>query len=309
MIGYKAFDEDLKCRGFQFKVGKTYSTGFKKSELELCSETVFHFCRELQCIEIESSYMLSKSRICEVIAIGDIISSKGKYGTNKIKILREIPKEEIESFVGNDGVCNIGFRNTGNRNIGCCNRGNRNIGDKNLGDENTGDFNIGNFNKGLHNMGYSNSGCHNKGSYNIGDWNMGDHNTGCWNIGNNNKGYFNTISQKTFMFNKEVKQDINISLMIFPSFLRFKTDVWIPYDEIQENGQEVPKAIKLAGGYVKKLDYKEAFRLAYEEAPKNEHHKLFDLPNFDPLVFKEISGIDATKEYKEYKNQKISKKS
>ena len=34
MIGYKAFDGNLQCRGFQFKVGETYETGALKENKE-----------------------------------------------------------------------------------------------------------------------------------------------------------------------------------------------------------------------------------------------------------------------------------
>ena len=114
MIGYKAFDENLKCRGFQFEVGKTYETGRAKEDLRLCSNTVFHFCRELHRIENVSDYCISKSRVCEVIAEGDVVTDGDKYGTNKLFILREIPSEELNKY---------NSRNSGDRNSGDWNSG------------------------------------------------------------------------------------------------------------------------------------------------------------------------------------------
>ena len=137
MTGYKAFDENLQCRGFQFEVGKTYETGKPKEELKLCSDTVFHFCRELYKIESVSNYTISKSRVCEVIAEGDIVTDGNKYCTNRLTILREIPREELNEYNNR----NSGNRNSGNWNSGNCNSGNCNSGDWNSGDWNSGYFN------------------------------------------------------------------------------------------------------------------------------------------------------------------------
>ena len=128
MIGYKAFDQNLCCRGFQYEVGKTYTKPTKKEELRMCSDNAFHFCRELFAIEKCSNYKLSESRICEVIA-GDIIhdDEKEKYCTNSITILREIVGDErlelINSGNHNSGDWNSGNHNSGNWNSGYCNSG------------------------------------------------------------------------------------------------------------------------------------------------------------------------------------------
>ena len=137
MIGYKAFDENLQCRGFQFEVGKTYETGIAKEDLRLCSNTVFHFCREFHKIENVSDYRISNSRVCEVIANGDVVTDGEKYGTNKLFILREIPSEELNKYNSR----NSGDWNSGNCNSGDCNSGNRNSGNWNSGNCNSGFFN------------------------------------------------------------------------------------------------------------------------------------------------------------------------
>ena len=226
MIGYKAFDENLQCRGFQFEVGKSYDTGKTKEELKLCSNTVFHFCRELQRIENVSNYCISKSRICEVIAEGDVVTDGDKYGTNKLFILREIPHEELNKY----------------------------------------------------------------NSWNSGNWNSGN-----WNSGNWNSGFFNTDSPLVRIFNKET--NISRDDIDFPSFLYFDLTVWVSHDTATDEEKEAHKIdIETCGGFTKAISYKEAFRIAWNKASKEEHKKLLKLPNWDNAIFKEISGIDAEDE-------------
>ena len=104
MIGYKCTDQNGCCRGFQFKVGKTYKKNTPKNELKCCTDKVFHFCRELFAIEKVSDYKLSESRIFEVIA-GDYVKDGDKYGTNCLKIIREIKGVEKQELL-NSGYFN-----------------------------------------------------------------------------------------------------------------------------------------------------------------------------------------------------------
>ena len=285
MIGYKATDKDGCCKGFKFEVGKTYTKNTPKEELECCTDKVFHFCRELFAIEKESDYKLSEGRLFEVIA-GDCVRSGDKYGTNSLTIIREIEGEEKLELI-----------NSGNCNSGNCNSGNYNSGNYNSGDYNSGDYNSANCNSGNYNSGNRNSGDWNSGDWNSGNYNSGNRNSGNWNSGNWNSGFFNSNEPNVRMFNKDTKlkkDDINI-----PSWCYFNLTVWVSHDTATEEDKEVhKKEIETCGGFLKTLEYKEAWKLAYDKTNDKEKIQLFNLPNFDADIFEEISGIDVRADYK-----------
>ena len=274
MIGYKATDKNGCCRGFKFEVGKTYKKDTPKEELQCCTDKGFHYCRELFAIEKESNYKLSESRIFEVIA-GEYVRSGDKYCTNSITIVREIEGEEKKELL-NTGYCNSGNWNSGNWNSGNCNSGNRNSGNWNSGNWNSGNWNSGNRNSG---------NC----------------NTGNWNLGNWNSGYFNTNEPLIRIFNKATKtKRENIK---FPKFLYFNLTLWVSHDTAtNEEKIKHKKEIEISGGFLKTLEYKEAFRRAWDKASNDEHKQLLALPNWNNDIFKEISGIDAETEIAKEEN-------
>ena len=150
-------------------------------------------------------------------------------------------------------------------------------------------------NSGSWNSGDFNSGSWNSGDCNSGDCNSGDCNSGSWNSGSWNSGFFNSDEPNIRMFNKDTnlkRGDINI-----PSWCRFSLTVWMSHDTATEEEKEKHKReIETCGGYLKTLDYKEAWKLAWSKASKEEHKQLLKLPNWNNKVFIEITGIDAESE-------------
>lgn len=126
-------------------------------------------------------------------------------------------------------------------------------------------------------------------------------NSGDRNSGDRNSGYFNTDTPPIRIFNKETQ--LNKNELIIPQFLYFDLTIWVSHDTAtDEEKAEHNKEIEITGGFLKTLEYKEAFRRAWDKASKEEHKQLLALPNWNNDIFKEISGIDAEAEIKKEEN-------
>ena len=109
MRGFKAFTENLTCRGMQYQVGSTYEFD---GEPIPCKQG-FHFCKSIA--ECYMFYGMSdNTRICVVDAIGDIKTDDNiKFCTNKITVIEEITDEWKRK--GNSNASSTGYSNTGYR--------------------------------------------------------------------------------------------------------------------------------------------------------------------------------------------------
>lgn len=295
----KGFDKNLCCRDMQFEIGKEYKIELDGRKMELCSDTVFHYCDSLQRVHEYYRADNASNRFCEIEVLGEEVTDGQKCGSNHIRIIREIVGEELKQLKGlingNTGVFNSGDWNSGDWNSGNRNSGDRNSGNRNSGDWNSGDWNSGNWN----------SGDRNSGSRNSGDWNSGGRNSGNWNSGDWNSGVFNSCSFSNGVFCN--KEDTNIRIFNTPSsmsseeFYRseywdamysvaFPLTEWVDYTEEEKQADE-KKA--LTGGYLKKNTYKEACAKWWDAMTEENKEIIKSMPNFNKEIFKDITGIEV----------------
>lgn len=311
MIGYKAFNKDLTCRGFQYEIGKTYSI----EGLPILCRQGFHFCENIA--DTYRYYPMKESiRICKVEAIGEVVTDDNvKYCTNKIKILEEIIddcKRKCNSDPSNTGYCNSGFFNSGNNNYGdynsgrCnsgdFNSGNYNSGDCNSGSGNSGDYNSGRDNSGSFNSGYCNSGKYNSGSknsgkYNSGYRNSGNHNSGYWNFGDYSSGIFNTEENpKIKMFDKEsdwtIKDWKSSEAYRIMMTCPYTSSYSVPKSVMTEKEKEEHPEYETIGGCTKAVvATKEDKEKWWNNLVESDKEVIRALPNFDFDKFRQCVGF------------------
>ena len=110
---FKGFDKDLKCRGFQYEIGKTYTMPEKP---KIC-ERGFHCCIKLSDVfryypqwtwgikrngfVIPETRSPSENRYCLVEVCGDVdtdwddFPASSKIATNRIKIIKELSLKDV----------------------------------------------------------------------------------------------------------------------------------------------------------------------------------------------------------------------
>ena len=95
MKAYKGFDKDLKCRGFQYEVGKEYET----ENAKLC-DTGFHACENP--LNTLNYYKPGDSRYCEVE-----LDATEERGDDSKRVGKRI---KIETEIGLKGLIEAGVK-------------------------------------------------------------------------------------------------------------------------------------------------------------------------------------------------------
>ena len=247
--GYKVFDKDWRCRGFQF----TCPGIFEEDVIPKVCNRGFHFCEKLvDCFEYYT--FDPKNHVAEVVALGEVESNGNKSCTNRIEIVRELSWHEVLDMV--------------------------NTGENCTGDGNSGDWNSGN---------------RNSGNRNSGDWNSGD-----WNKTNFSNGCFNTTEPKIYLFNKPsewVYRDwLNSEARFLLNSIDYRILDWIAFEDMTDEEKAAHPEAKTTGGYLKKLDNSECAAAWWSGLSDGEKAVIKAIPNFDPNIFKEITGVDVDKE-------------
>ena len=253
--GYKVFNPDWTCRGFQYKVGETFT---HNGNIMMCGRG-FHFCRKAS--DCFNYYEFnSENKVAEIEALGDVETQGDKSVTDVIRIVREIEWHELLTIVNEGTDC-----------TGLCNTGNRNTGDWNTGDCNTGNWNMGN---------------RNTGDCNTGDWNTGNRNTGFFNTNSQPLYMFN---KPTDLTRDEILNFRGIKALSW----NYENSWWIYSSNMTDEEKKAHPEHETTGGYLKTVDFKTACKMMWDSLDEEDKEAVRNLPNFDNDVFREITGISV----------------
>nr|DAL71110.1 MAG TPA: pentapeptide repeat protein [Caudoviricetes sp.] len=258
--GFKVFRPDWTCSPNGNTKQYTCPGKFEEEgELDICGHGM-HFCENAaDCFNYYD--FDSNNKVAEVIAYGTVLKEGDKSCTDKLEIVREIPWDEVLRIV-----------NTGKNCTGRCNTGDWNTGDCNTGDWNTGNRNTGN---------------RNTGDWNTGDWNKSSFNTGC----------FMTEEQKIMFFNKPSDWTYNDWLRSDARYLlnRIPKNVveWIYSEDMTDEEKAEHPTHETTGGYLKVLDESDCGQLWWGSLSDRQKNIIKALPNFDPEIFYQCTGINV----------------
>ena len=292
--GYKVFNPDWTCKGKQYTCPGTFEEDVNPS---VCNVGM-HFCKNAaDCFRYYD--FDPNNHVAEVIAHGTVAECENKCATNKLEIVREIPWAEVLEIVNTGkactGRCNSGDCNSGDCNSGDCNSGNRNSGNCNSGNCNSGDWNSGNWNSGNRNSGDCNSG-----NSNSGDWNSGDCNSGDCNATSFSNGCFNTVSPKIYMFNKPTDWTFDHWRNCRARLLLNQIDdcplEYVYLSDMTDEEKAAHPEAETTGGYLKERTTADNARKWWARLSADDRNVILSLPNFDAAIFKEITGIDVSKD-------------
>ena len=316
--GYKVFNPDWTCMNKQYTCPGTFEEDVNPS---VCNVGM-HFCKNAaDCFRYYD--FDPNNHVAEVIAHGTVAEGENKCATNKLEIVREIPWAEVLEIMNtgkactgrcnsgdhnsgdwnsgdwNSGDCNSGDYNSGNRNSGDYNSGNRNSGDCNSGDYNSGNRNSGNCNSGDYNSGNRNSGNWNSGNCNSGNRNSGNWNSGDWNSTSFSGGCFNTEQPKIYMFNKPSSWTLQNWFDSRARYLLNQIDdcplEYVFFDSMTDDEKVAHPEAETTGGYLKEYTIANNVQKWWDGLDASDRNEIFNLPNFDAAIFKEIMGIDVSK--------------
>ena len=287
--GYKVFNSDWTCRGKQYSCPGTFEEFVSPS---VCNVGM-HFCKNAaDCFRYYD--FDPNNHVAEVIAHGTVAEDGNKCATNKLEIVREIPWAEVLEIVNTGKAC------TGRCNSGDWNSGDRNSGNWNSGDWNSGNRNSGNWNSGDRNSGDRNSGNWNSGNWNSGDWNSGDWNSGDWNAASFSNGCFNTASTKIYMFNKPTDWTLGHWLNCHARYLLNQIEdcplEYVYLSNMTDEEKAAHPEAETTRGYLKERTTADNARKWWAGLSADDRNVILSLPNFDAEIFKEITGIDVSKD-------------